>query len=111
MSRSSVVLPAPEGPASARQRPRVTSRLAWRDSAPSSCEISARSKTARGRADDELDAHQQRGGRRDEHRRQRERGRKVAGELRVYGERGGLSDPLKRAGEHERRAELSERAS
>src|SRR5947208_10180523 len=105
IARSALVLPAPDGPASARHSPGATSsarssanaRSGWRSSADS---------IARG----EFDREQESGADGDQHRAQRERGREVGREALVDRERSRLGDTAKRAGEHQRGAELTQRA-
>src|SRR5436309_15513640 len=104
-----VLFPAPDGPASARQRPVGTSNVTSSSMLPTECCSSARSTAAGRLTRDELDGQQQCRGDGDENRGKRESRRKVGRELVVYREWHGLSDTAKRPGEHQRRAELTER--
>src|SRR5688572_31896018 len=103
-----LVLPAPDGPASARHSPGLTLSATSRASAPSRVCASTRSTAECLAALDELDGEQDRRGDGHEHGREGERRLEVGGEAVVDRQRNGLGDSLERAGEHERRAELAE---
>src|ERR671930_432488 len=107
ITRSTLLLPAPDGPASATHWPGSMFSATAREKSPSSVSASIRSIPA----PDELGRQQDGGGHRDQHRGQRQRVLEVAREALVDRERGGLRDALERAGEHQRGAELSERAA
>ena len=116
-TRRRLVLPAPEGPASARHSPCSTVSSTSSRSAPSVVPLDAQQAVTplpaaeRLAAPDQLDRQQDGCGHRHEHRGQREGGVEVGREAVVDGERNGLGDALERAGEHQRRAELSERTA
>src|SRR3954447_5283761 len=96
IARSSVVLPAPDGPAIARQRPGSTA-------SPTS------SSAAWSIAGGELDADEDGGADREQDDRERDRAVEVDRETLVDREWCGLRDSAQRPGEHQRRAELAER--
>src|SRR5215210_4309927 len=110
-TRNTDVLPAPDGPASARQVPAGTSSATSSENAPSRVAASTRSTAEPRRAAQQLDRQQQCGGDGDEYRRERKRAGKVGREALVDRQRNRLRDPAKRAREHQRRAELPERPS
>src|SRR5688572_3797848 len=111
-TRSTLLLPAPDGPASARHSPAATSSATSSSRSPSRCSAVTSSPpisvVPESIALEELDRQQDRGRDGDEHRRQREGGLEVGREALVDRERRGLGDAGQRAGEHERGAELAE---
>src|SRR3954453_18488488 len=96
IARSSVVLPAPDGPATARHAPEATS--------------SSTSSSATRSTGGDLDGDEDGGAHREQDDGERDRAVEVGGKALVEGERCCLRDPAKGAGEHQRRSEFTERS-
>src|SRR5918995_2817279 len=107
--RSTLVFPAPEGPASAKGEPARTS-----SSTPSRRSrklVLALAASIVRQPHQQLHRQQQGRGDHDEHGRQRDRSREITAQELEDRQRGRLGQALQRAREHQRRAELAERAS
>ena len=104
-------MPAPEGPASARHPRRPRARRRARTSRSGREGLNARAWGRPPRAGKSLIASRSAAAHRDEHRRERERGVEVGREQLEDRERRGLGDAAEASREHQRRAELPERAA
>src|SRR5436305_14595170 len=109
--RRIVVLPAPDGPASARHWPGATWSATSSSMSPTGPASSASSTAENGRAYNESDSNQHGCGDDNQDRRKRERGRKIVCELVVDRQWHRLGDPPQRAREHQRGAEFAKRTT